>query len=205
MRACTSLSARRINGSPALTLSPALTSTSAIRPGMGAAIFISPEIGSMRPGATACHFFSSGASTRGTARAASSACIAGCGGATMQASAPRAKPNRIRLSFALTVNRKLDLVSIVPPGKSLLLADNAPVLDAHDAVGERHYTRVVRDDQHCAHRIFGNAGENGHDRMTVLAVEGGGRLIGENGACVAGNRAGDGHPLLLAAAELDGV
>jgi len=61
-RARASLSSRRINGSPANTLSLTPTSTSPIRPTTAAAILISPDQGSTRPGATACQPRSSGGS-----------------------------------------------------------------------------------------------------------------------------------------------
>src|SRR6266849_10994190 len=154
MRAWASLSARRTSGSPADTFSPALTSTSPMRPARGAAIFISPDTGSMRPGATACQFFPSGASARAVARTDSSACSAGAGATSAQAIPTTARPSGVVLPFAPTVNCKLDLAFSITSRASLLFADDESVFDANDPIGERHYTRIVRDDQHRAGRIF---------------------------------------------------
>src|SRR5215470_20100053 len=83
-----------------------------------------------------------------------------------------------------------------------LLTHDASILDAHDAIRKRHYTRVMGHHQHRTRRIPGNVREHVHDGVSVLAVEGGGRLVGENRRRVADDGARDRDALLLAAAKL---
>src|SRR5271165_4877519 len=175
MRAWTSLSLSRTSSSPAATLSPGFTGTSAIRPARGAAILISPDTGSTRPGATACQFFSS------AARVASSACTARAVAVSTKAMPAAARPTRAALPFAPTLKCKLNLASCIASRASLFFTDNESIFDANDPVGKRQYTRIVGDDQHRAGRVFRNRGQYGHDGVTVLAIQCGGRLVGENG------------------------
>src|SRR5271166_966775 len=197
IRAWTSLSRNRTSSSPATTLSPVCTGTSAMTPARGAAILISPDTGSTRPGATACQFFSS------ATRAASSACTPRTLAPRLKAIPAAARPTRAALPFAPTVKCKLNLASCLASRASLFFTDNESILDANDPIGERQYTRIMGDDQHRAGRVFGNRGQYGHDGMTVLAIQCGGRLVGENSRSIPGNRARDGDALLLAAAHLD--
>ena len=57
------------------------------------------------------------------------------------------------------------------------------------------------DDQYRAGRIFGDLRQNFHDRETVLAVQGAGRLIREDRGWIAHDGASDRDTLLLAAAH----
>src|SRR5262249_54123269 len=82
-----------------------------------------------------------------------------------------------------------------------LLTHDASILDAHDAIGKGHYTRVMGHHQHRTRRVPGDAREHVHDGLSVLAVERGGRLVSEDRRRVADDRARDRDALLLAAAE----
>src|SRR5215510_60474 len=65
-----------------------------------------------------------------------------------------------------------------------LVVDDPAVLDAQDAVGERHDARVVGDDEQRARRILGELRQHRHDGVTVLAVQRRRRLVGEDDAGV---------------------
>src|SRR6516165_8030237 len=199
IRACISGSFSRTSSSPAATLSPVFTGTSTIRPASGTAIRISPDTGSTRPGATACQFFSS------PGRATPSAWTA-CTFAAASANAipATARPRRGALSpFAPSLKCKLHLASCIASRVSLLFADDEPIFDANDPVGERQYTRIMRNDQHGAGRILGDRSQDRHDGVTVLAIQCGGRLVRKNSRSIPGNRASNGNALLLTAAHLD--
>ena len=58
------------------------------------------------------------------------------------------------------------------------------------------------DDQHAAAAVLGDVGQQRHHGLAVLAVERRGRLVGQDHRRIAGDRAGDGDALLLAAAQL---
>src|SRR5262245_37570897 len=202
-RAWASLSTRRISGSPANSLSLTLTSTSAITPITGAAILISPEEGSTRPGATACQRFSSGASARGR-RPASCAAVraASAANATTRTIAPKAAVllfnDIMLLDGIMDCATALFLVLV-----AALLADEATVFDANHSVGEAQYTRVMGDEQHPARRILRDVGEQRHDRVAVLAVERGGGLVPWYCRRTSDHGTRNGNALLLAAAELE--
>lgn len=63
----------------------------------------------------------------------------------------------------------------------VFLSNDASVLDADDPVSERQYTRIVGHNQHAVRGTLRDLGEQGHDGLPVLAVQRGGRLIGQNG------------------------
>jgi hypothetical protein len=84
-----------------------------------------------------------------------------------------------------------------------LFAHDASIFDVNYSVGEAQYTRVVCDHQHPARAILGNLGQQRHDRIAVLAVEGGGWLVRENGRRLSHNRPCDGDALLFTAAEFE--
>ena len=68
------------------------------------------------------------------------------------------------------------------------------------AAGEAH---LVGDDDH-RHAVVGQRGHDVEDLVDHLGVERGGRLVEEHHLRVHGQRAGDRHPLLLAAGQLRG-
>ena len=92
--------------------------------------------------------------------------------------------------------------SRLPRRPAGFLADDAAVLDMDDPVGERHEPRIVGDDQHAAARVLGDVRQDTHDGLAVLAVQRGGRLVGQDHRRIADDRARNRHPLLFAAAEL---
>src|SRR3974390_642619 len=189
----------RTSSSPAATLSPVFTGTSAIRPASGAAIRISPDTGSTRPGATACQFFSSAG--RATPSAWTACTLAAPSANAMPATT---RPTRGALSpFAPTMKCKLHLASCIASRVSLLFTDDEPIFDANDPVGERQYTRIMRNDQNRAGWILGDRSQDRHDGVTVLAVQCGSRLVGKNSRSIPGDRASNGNALLLTATHLD--
>jgi len=64
---------------------------------------------------------------------------------------------------------------------------------------------VVGDDDHSATVLFGEAAEDIEDGAAGGGIEGGGRFVGEDDGGVAGEGAGDGDALLLAAGEVGGL
>src|SRR5262249_32911463 len=189
----------RISGSPADTLSLTLTSTCAITPMTGAAILTSPAAGSTRPGATFCQRLSSAASGR-AARGASCASVraASAANANTMAAAPRATDllfDPIML-FGVIMDCAIAFV-FFERYTGALFAHDASIFDVNHSVGEAQYTRVVRDHQHPARPILGDPCQQRHDRIAVLAVEGGGWLVRENGRWLSHDRPCDCHPLLF--------
>src|ERR1700746_2715377 len=83
----------------------------------------------------------------------------------------------------------------------LFLMRERTILDVEDAIREFEQSRVVGHDQDSAAVISGDAGEDGHDRLAVGAVERSGRLIGEDRGRLGNNRAGNRDALLVAAAQ----
>src|SRR5262249_35914484 len=154
-RAWASWSTRRSSGSPANTLSFGLTSTSPMTPAGAAAILISPDAGSTRPGATACQRFSSGVSVR-AAFAASSAPILGT--SAVNAQAPPMAPRAIRTIILFFRGVTLDHTVVLALSNGLsalaLLPPDAPLLDAHHSPRERQYTRIVGHHQDGARGVF---------------------------------------------------
>src|SRR5512144_1818776 len=110
-------------------------------------------------------------------------------------SEPRPQP---RLSGASTSTMVLQ-----PFANSLrlagLLIDNPSVLDMDDAVRKGQQTRIMRHDQHGVSAFPGDFGKYLHDRLAILAIECGGRLVGKNDGRIADNGPGDRDALLLAA------
>src|SRR5262249_50729642 len=145
----------------------------------------SPDAGSTRPGATACQRFSSGVSVR-AAFAASSAPILGT--SAVNAQAPPMAPRAIRTIILFFRGVTLDHTVVLALSNGLsalaLLADDAPVLDAHHSPRERQYTRIVGHHQDGARGVFGDPGQQPHDGMAIFAVQGGGRLIREDCRCI---------------------
>src|SRR5262249_12472314 len=191
-RACASRSASRMSGSPAATLSPAFTITSLITPMEEAAILISPEEGSMRPGATACQGFSSpdwAADGRTAARIESN---------------PTRRHGTLAL-LGISMNDTSLLFSCVDRRTTAVLPDDQSVLNADYSRGKGQYTRIMGDHQHPAGAVLGDARKHAHDGVTVLAVQSCGRLIGQHRRRISRNGARNGHALLLAAAELKGI
>src|SRR5262249_19472961 len=76
------------------------------------------------------------------------------------------------------------------------------VLDVKDTVSELQEPGIVRHDQDSPAVISGDAGEDGHDRLTVGPVQRSGRLIGEDRWWLGNDRAGNGDALLFAAAQI---
>ena len=74
-----------------------------------------------------------------------------------------------------------------------------PVLDCDDAVSESGEARIVRDAQHGCALLLRALAQEIHDDMAVLAVERGGRLVGEDQLRLLGEGAGDRDTLLFAA------
>src|SRR5262245_23168636 len=195
----------RISGSPADTLSLTLTSTSAITSMTGAAILIAPEEGSTRPGATVCQRLSSAASGRG-ARPASCAPIlaASAANANTRATAPRAADLLFEGVMLFGVIMDCAIACVFFERRTVArFADDASIFDVNHSVGEAQYTRVVCDDQHSARGILGDPGQQRHDRIAVLSVEGSRGLVRENGRWSSHDGPCDGDPLLFAAAELE--
>src|SRR6266545_3551227 len=91
------------------------------------------------------------------------------------------------------------VVAVAPSLAAALLADDRSILDANDALGERHDTWVMCHHQHRAGRVGGDLRQNFHDGVSILAVERGGWLVGKDDRCVADDRARDRDALLLAA------
>src|SRR3989449_4577754 len=85
------------------------------------------------------------------------------------------------------------------------LLDHLPLVHEDDAVGDAAgEPHLVRD----AHHRHALAGERGHDvehLVDHLRVERGGRLVEQHDLRLHGERAGDGHALLLTAREVGGI
>src|SRR5215813_2599961 len=195
----------RISGSPADTLSLTLTSTCAITPMTGVAILISPEEGSTRPGATVCQRLSSAASSRG-ARGASCASVRAASAANANTTAAARWAADLLFDPIMLFGVIMDCAIAFVFFERLtaaLFAHDASIFDVNYSVGEAQYTRVVCDHQHPARAILGDLGQQRHDRIAVLAVEGGGWLVRENGRWLSHDRPCDGDALLFAAAEFE--
>src|SRR5262249_56167691 len=183
---------RRISGSPATTLSLTLTSTCAITPIPGPPILISPEEGSTRPGATVCQRLSSAVSGR-DALAVTCAHVRAANAANTNtnraAAAPRTADLLLDLIMPFSVIMDYAIAFVFfERCTAALFAHDASVFDVHHSIGEAQYTRVVRDDQHPARTILGDLSQQRHDRIAVLAVEGGGWLVRENGRWLSHDR-----------------
>src|SRR5918995_2072295 len=86
--------------------------------------------------------------------------------------------------------------------RSRRVLDQPAVGEAQDAVGALGDPLVVGDEHEGDLELAVQAGEQVHDHLAAAGVEVAGRLIGEHHARRAHQRAGDRHPLLLAAGEL---
>src|SRR5579883_1671816 len=87
---------------------------------------------------------------------------------------------------------------------ALVEAAQPSVLHPHDAVGELVDAAVVRDDEDAALRGEQLLAHEFEDVASGVAVQRGGRLIEDQHVRPAHDRARDGDPLLLAAAQFDG-
>src|SRR4051812_9062385 len=85
------------------------------------------------------------------------------------------------------------------------LAGQAAVGHEDDAVGPGGGRRVMGDHHERAAALVDRAPQQLEDRAAGAAVEGAGRLVGEDHVGLADQRAGDRHALLLAAGELGGT
>lgn len=82
-----------------------------------------------------------------------------------------------------------------------LFAKDAPVLDINDSVGELGQPLVVRDYQHGAARILGDARQDPHNGHAVLGIQCAGRFVRKNGRWSAHQGTRNRDSLLLATAE----
>src|SRR5262249_52098203 len=204
-RAKASSSSRRTNNSPAKTLSLALTSTSAIRPGADAATLTSRERGSARPSATASHEEDCRAPAvpHGNCAAENLSMKPGM----VSTIAPNSAATDIDIFFLrMKVILRPRLARIFQgvdgaEALALLLADDTAVLDTQNPAGERDDARIMRDDEQCPRGILGNLRQHFHHVMAVLAVERGCRLVCEDDRGPSHDRARDGHPLLFTPAQ----
>src|SRR5262249_25663995 len=156
-----SLSMSRISGSPADTLSLTLTSTCAITPMAGAAILISPQEGSARPGATGFPPLSSAASNRGPPRA-SCACLRSARAANANTTAAARRAADLLFDPIMLFGVIMDCAIAFVFFERLtaaLFAHDASIFDVNHSVGEAQYTRVVCDHQHPARAILGDLGQ----------------------------------------------
>ena len=80
--------------------------------------------------------------------------------------------------------------------------DDGAVLHVQHCVGELEDARVVSDDEDCAPLVEDVLAHEGDDVSAGVTVEGGGGLVENQNLRLADDCAGDGHPLLLAAAQL---
>ena len=78
---------------------------------------------------------------------------------------------------------------------------NFPIVDLNDPLGLCRHLRIMSDDNHGMPLRF-QLMQDSHDLFTRAAVQGAGRLIGQNHLPAVHQRAGDTDPLLLAAGEL---
>lgn len=76
------------------------------------------------------------------------------------------------------------------------------VFDVEDPIGVFEQPGVVRHDQHGPAVLPGGAGEDGHDRLAVGAVQRRRRLVGQDRRRFGDNRACNSDALLLAAAQI---
>src|SRR4029079_11292145 len=183
----------RISGSPANTVSLTLTTTLLTMPMVGAATLMMPDGGSTLPGATASH--------RLSFCWANAALDAGDmpswpGAITATTPAIKANPRPIpmaALRFDMLMPSRIALsLQRRPTG---FFTDDIAVLDMDDSACKGHQPRIVGDDQHAAPGISGDVGQDTHDRLAVLAVQCGGRLVGQDHRRVAQHRAADRPPL----------
>ena len=85
-----------------------------------------------------------------------------------------------------------------------LLLDHAPVPQEHHPVGPRGQLRVVGH-HHDGQAALARPVQQAHDLLGVRRVQRAGRLVGQHQLALTDHRAGDRHPLPLAAGQLVGV
>src|SRR5512143_2191404 len=184
-RARSSSSLSLINGSSTNTLSLALTSTSPTSAPTTEVILISPDNGSTRPGATACQSLSDPAGFSATCVSVRMIDVANA--ITM---AKPTKPSTVAtLALRCSIVRMVrdQLATLPMRGTFLLLADDAPIFEGNNSIGEWQETRIVRNDQHAARTIFGNLGKDHHDSATILTIQRRGWFIGKNSRRICDN------------------
>jgi hypothetical protein len=86
-------------------------------------------------------------------------------------------------------------------GYAAFVGNDDPVLDLDDPVGPGFEARVVGHADDGGAVFGGGAAQQADDHLAVLAVEGGGRFVGEQDLGILGQGAGDGDALLLAARQ----
>ena len=81
--------------------------------------------------------------------------------------------------------------------------DDTTLLEQHRAVAHRlDHGHLVRDEQHGQAELGPHAAQEVQHARRAGLVEGGGGLVAEQHRRADGERAGDGHPLLLPAGQL---
>jgi hypothetical protein len=103
---------------------------------------------------------------------------------------------------AAPVSRRLTALVPAPNARTTATVrrrEQAPVVQAQDAVGDRRRLGFVGDEHH---RALLEASEQRQHRSAVVMVEVAGGLVGEHELRVVDERASDREPLLLAAGEL---
>jgi len=121
--------------------------------------------------------------------------VASCGGTLRAGAAVPAQP--------ATRNSQLLLQAMANPASRKFSSASLECVSStmHGAIGVASEARVVRD--HADRRARGvELAEEVHHGVAVLGVEVAGRLVREEDGRLAGQRAGDGDALLLAAGEL---
>src|SRR5262249_11451658 len=159
--------------------------TSPMTPSIDAPILISPEVGSTRPGATACHRLSSAASARAAREASWVRELDADTATTTAPPASHSASNLMILRVCMVVDPDIVLVCGRRRCRRLFLADDAAVLDTYHAIGERQDAGVVRHHQHAMRRVLGDLGEQRHDGVAILAVQRGRRLVRQDGRWIA--------------------
>jgi hypothetical protein len=76
------------------------------------------------------------------------------------------------------------------------------ILEAHQPLAVGGDVRLVRDQQDGDAALLVQLLERAHDLLAGLRIEVAGRLVGQHQRRIAHQRAGDRHPLLLAAGQL---
>ena len=88
--------------------------------------------------------------------------------------------------------------------KGSLRGDNAAILDTDDPVGEIGDAAVMADDDHPAAVGHGQIAHQTNDRAAGFGVQGGRGFVGEEDFGFSDQSPGNGHALLLAAAQIPG-
>src|SRR4029079_2683699 len=89
--------------------------------------------------------------------------------------------------------------------RAALFADDTSIFDAHDPVGIAQRTGFLRDRWNAAMLLLGDARQQRHHRVSVLAIESGRRLVGQHDGRRRSNGACNGNALLLTTTEISRV